>query len=213
MADRLSDVPGAETVRRDLLVGALKYYRQFMADAGHDPQFRHELALAHFKSGVIAGRLGFATDAIREYQAAQTLLAELVKSEPNAGQTSDQLAVTHNNLALLLAGRGDVDAARRHYTAAINIQKRSAEQHADEPVFAGQLAESQANLGMLLDQTGEAAAAERRCARRWAFYARSPNRGPAKRSTPATWRLPATTSVMCCESAARAPQRAQRARP
>ena len=161
MADRLSDVPGAETVRRDLYVGALKYYRQFMAAAGHDPQFRHELALAHFKSGVIAGRLGFATDAIREYQAAQTLLAELVKSEPNAGQTSAQLAVTHNNLALLLAGRGDVDAARRNYTAAINIQKRLAEQHADEPVFAGQLAESQANLGMLLDQVGDAASAER----------------------------------------------------
>ena len=64
MADRLLDMPGAETVRRDLFVGALKYYRQFVADAGDDPQLRHELALAHFKSGVIAGRLGFATDAI-----------------------------------------------------------------------------------------------------------------------------------------------------
>jgi serine/threonine protein kinase len=160
MADRLSDVPGAETVRRDLLVGALKYYREFMADAGHDPQFRHELALAHFKSGVIAGRLGFAAEAIREYQAAQTLLAELAKSESVESQTFAQLAVTHNNLALLLAGRGEMDAARTHYTAAIAIQERLARQHADEPVFSGQLAESQANLGMLLDQAGESAAAE-----------------------------------------------------
>jgi tetratricopeptide (TPR) repeat protein len=161
MADRLSDVPGAETVRRDLLVGALKYYRKFMANAGHDPQFRHELALAHFKSGVIAGRLGFATEAIREYQAAQLLLAELEKSEPKTAQTSAQLAVTHNNLALLLAGRGDTNAARRHYTAAIAIQQRLVEQHNDQPVYAGQLAESEANLGMLLDQVGESAAAEK----------------------------------------------------
>jgi serine/threonine protein kinase/tetratricopeptide (TPR) repeat protein len=160
MAERLSDVPGAETVRRDLLVGALKYYRKFMSEAGHDPQFRHELALAHFKSGVIAGRLGLAAEAIREYRAAQVLLAELANGEHADAQTSAQLAIAHNNSALLLAGRGDIYAARKNYAAAIEVQKRLVKQHADEPVYAGQLAESEANLGMLLDQIGQSAAAE-----------------------------------------------------
>jgi tetratricopeptide (TPR) repeat protein len=160
MADRLSDVPGAETIRRDLLVGALKFYRQFMNDAGHDPQFRRELALAHFKSGVIAGKLGFAKEAIREYQAAEVLLAELANSDPEKGQTSAHLAVTHNNLALLLVGRGDINAARKHYAAAIRIQRQLVEKHGDQPAYAGQLAESEANFGMLLDQAGDSAAAE-----------------------------------------------------
>ena len=160
MADRLLDVPGAEPVRRELLLDALDYYRQFVAEAHDDPQLRHELALAHFKSGVIAGRLGLAADAIAEYQAAQQLLAELVAVKPTSADFRAQLAVTHNNLALLLAGRGDVDAARKHYTAAITIQQRLADQDPGNPSFASQLAESQANLGMLLDQIGDAAAAE-----------------------------------------------------
>jgi serine/threonine protein kinase len=160
-ADRLVDVPGAETLRRDLLHEALNYYRRFMVDAGDDPQFRHELALAHFKSGLIASRLGASVDAINEYQHAQNLLLELVKTGSAQDEHSAQLAVTQNNLALLLAARGDVSAARKQYADAIAIQQRLVNEHSDVPVFAGQLAESRANLGMLLDQVGESTGAER----------------------------------------------------
>jgi tetratricopeptide (TPR) repeat protein len=160
-ADRLADVPGTESLRRDLLVEALQYYRRFMAEAGDDPQFRYELALAHFKSGMIASRLGASADAMNEYQAAQKLLTELTEAESTPNKHSAQLAVTHNNLALLLAARGDMAAARKQYAAAIAIQQRLVDEHSDEPVFVGQLAESQANLGMLLDQVGESTGAER----------------------------------------------------
>src|SRR5262245_36103859 len=126
MADRLLDIPGAETTRRDLLVKTLQYYQQFVKEAGHDPKLRHELALAHFKSAVIAAKLGAAKDAISEYQAAQTLLAALAKEEPAETDPSEQLAVTHNNLGLLLAARGDVDAARGHYSDAIATLRKLA---------------------------------------------------------------------------------------
>jgi serine/threonine protein kinase len=159
-ADRLADVPGAEDVRRDLYLNALAYYRQFVADAGDDPGFRHDLALAHFKSGVIASRLGKTTEAITEYKAAQKLFAELAASDPAHDDYRAQLAVTHNNLALLLVARGDVAAAREHYSAAIDIQERLVAARAGESNYAGPLAESQANLGMLLDQVGESARAE-----------------------------------------------------
>ncbi len=161
MADRLLDFPGAETMRRDLLLDTLRYYRQFVAEASDDPQLRHELALAHFKSGVIAAKLGATADAIGEYQAAQGLLTELAAADPSRTELSAQLAMAGNNLGLLLAARGDVEQARREYAGAIDTQKRLVDKQAGEPVFASQLAEYQANFGMLLDQVGDTDGAER----------------------------------------------------
>jgi serine/threonine protein kinase/tetratricopeptide (TPR) repeat protein len=160
LADRLLEIPGAESVRRDLLLDTLGYYRQFMADAGDDPQLRHELALAHFKSGVIAAKLGATDDAISEYRAAKELLAKLARIESSPTELLSHLAVTQNNLGLLLAGGGEVELARREYATAITINERLAGQHPADPVFASQLAESQANFGMLLDQTGDGQQAE-----------------------------------------------------
>jgi serine/threonine protein kinase/Flp pilus assembly protein TadD len=160
LADRLLEIPGAESVRRDLLAETLGYYRQFVAEAGNDSQLRHELALAHFKSGMITAKLGAPAEAIKEYQTAQQLLTELASKQPTQTEAPAQLALTHNNLGLLLAARGDVEKARDQYNRAIAVQQRLVHEHAADPVFAGQLAESQANLGMLLDQIGNAAEAE-----------------------------------------------------
>jgi serine/threonine protein kinase len=161
LADRLLEIPGAEAVRHEVLIETLNYYRKFMAEAADDPQLRHELALAHFKSGVIAAKLGAGSEAIREYQEASRLLGELAASQTSSDESRAQLAVTHNNLALLLAGRGNIAAAHDHYASAISIQRELVDRHSNEPVYASQLAESQANLGMLLDQTGDATQAER----------------------------------------------------
>ncbi len=80
-SDRLSEFPGAEGVRRDMLLDTLKYYHQFAQDAGNDPNLRQETALAHFRSAVIAAKLGAVDDAIREYKAAQQLLQETHRRE------------------------------------------------------------------------------------------------------------------------------------
>jgi eukaryotic-like serine/threonine-protein kinase len=160
LADRLLEVPGTEPVRRDVLLSALSYYRQFMEGARDDPHLRHDLALAHFKSGVIAAKLGAADEAAAEYESALAMLSELTASETAAADRHAELAVTHNNLALLRAARGDVTAAREHYAKAIAVQTKLVAENAGEPAYAGHLAESQANLGMLLDQIGEPARAE-----------------------------------------------------
>ncbi len=161
LADRLVEIPGTEPVRRDLLESALAYYGQFMDEARDDPDLRRDLALAHFKSGVIASKLGASDDAIQQYNRAIVTLEELTATESPPSEQRAQLAVTHNNLALLLAARGDASGAREHYERAIGIQRRLVREHASEPSYAGHLAESQANLGMLLDQIGEAGNAER----------------------------------------------------
>ena len=161
LADRLLEIPGAENVRRDLLVAALKYYHQFVTDAGNDPELRRETALAHFKTAAIAAKLGATEDAVSEYRAAEGLLEQLAAVEPKSSELSAQLALTHNNLGLLLAARGESAAARRQYDAATAIQKQLVKDHPSDAAAIGQLAESEANLGMLLDQLGDSAGAER----------------------------------------------------
>jgi eukaryotic-like serine/threonine-protein kinase len=161
LSDRLAEIPGAESVRRDVLIEALGYYRQFANEAGNDPQLRQETALAHFRSAVIAAKLGAIDDAITEYQSAQKLLAELVSAEPQRTEPRAQLAVSHNNLGLLFAGRSETEQARLEYDKAIAIQEKLLREQPQNLAFAGQLAESEANLGLLLDQTGDTSGAER----------------------------------------------------
>jgi hypothetical protein len=160
MADRLVEVPGSEPFRRQLLADTLRFYRNFISQATGDPKFQHELALAHFKSGVIEAKLGNTERAVREYGDAERLLEDLVAVTPTNDTLVSQLALTHNNLAILAAARGDRGAARSRYEQAIEIQRQLAAANPEVPDFAAQLAESQSNYGMLLDAQGETDAAE-----------------------------------------------------
>jgi serine/threonine protein kinase/tetratricopeptide (TPR) repeat protein len=161
MADRLTTIPGAETAQRDLLIAALDYYHRFIEQAGDDPQLRQEIALAHFKSGAIAAKLGATTDAIEEYHAAKEILSQLAKADPGAEGVLAQKAVTFNNLGLLLTSRGEAEKAQAYHDAAIDIQQRLLREHPENVNYIDQLAESQANRGMLLEQRGDAQGAER----------------------------------------------------
>jgi tetratricopeptide (TPR) repeat protein len=157
----LTSIPGAEAAQRDLLVAALKYYHDFVSEAGDDPELRHEIALAHFKTGAIAAKLGATADAIGEYRSALGLFSQLAATGPQDDEVSSQLAVTHNNMALLLAARGETAEARKQHDAAIAIQQRLLREHPGDVTHIDHLAESQANLGMLLDQMGDSQGAER----------------------------------------------------
>lgn len=160
LSDRLSEFPGAESVRRDALIGMLKYYREFALDAGNDPQLREESAMAHFRVAAIAAKLGAVQDAIQEYRTSQELLKSLIDSNPSRPELLAQLAVSQNNLGLLFASRAEANAARHEYLAAIAIQQTLVRDHSDNDAFASQLAESEANFGLLLDQLGDAEGAE-----------------------------------------------------
>ena len=167
LADRLSTVPGADSVRRDLLLRTLEYYRQFAVEAADDPQLLHELAMAHFKSGVIAAKLGATSEALNEYDASQKLLEQWITPESNsstargASEVQSQLALTHNNIGLLLMVRGEIGAAKQHYECAIELQRRLVQHCPASAIYACQLAETNGNLSMLLDQIGDTAAAEK----------------------------------------------------
>ena len=124
VSDRLAEVPGAEPVQRDVLIDSLRYYQQFAVDAANDASLRQETALAHFKSAVIAARLGAIPDAIQEYETSQKLLTALIESDSSAVEPQAQLALAHNNLGLLYAGNSEYELARQEYASAITIQQQ-----------------------------------------------------------------------------------------
>jgi serine/threonine protein kinase/tetratricopeptide (TPR) repeat protein len=160
ISDRLQAIPGAEPLRRDLLVDTLRYYREFTREAGDDRQLRHETALAHFKSADIAAKLGAIDDAIKEYDTARKSLAILAETDSTQSGAQAQLALVHNNLGLLFAARGETVRARKEYEDAITLQRHLLSKQPKDPGVISQLAESQANLGLLLDQLGDARGAE-----------------------------------------------------
>jgi serine/threonine protein kinase/tetratricopeptide (TPR) repeat protein len=159
MADRLVDVPGSEPYRQKLLADTRRFYQHFIQQAADDPNLKHELALAHFKSGVIDAKLGKTGQAVTEYTSAQSLLEQLVADSPADEELHSQLALTHNNLAILATARRDFIEARSRYEQAIDMQRELANEHPDVPAYSAQLAESQSNFGMLLDAQGDATGA------------------------------------------------------
>ena len=149
VADRLSGLPGTERVRQEVLQDTLRYYDRFVAQAEDDPALRTDLAVTCFKAGEILGRLGADDEALRSYEKARGIFAQL-----EGDKARGQLAACHNNIALLQAAQGNIDAAQAAYEQAIRLH---AARLAADNGNAGcrlQLASTLGNLALLLSQTG-----------------------------------------------------------
>ena len=57
MAELLSEIPAAESVRRRLLAETLNYYQQFAESAHNDPELREDLAMTFGKIGSLHSKL------------------------------------------------------------------------------------------------------------------------------------------------------------
>ncbi|NLF71922.1 MAG: protein kinase [Candidatus Anammoximicrobium sp.] len=165
-AQRLGDIPGTESLRRELLGDTLRYYRQFIQRAGQDPSLQTGLAVAHFKSAEILERLGEPSEALQSYERAATVLHELSRDPAATNDTRTKLAMCYNNIGLLRANRGETEPAWEAYRKAITLQEGLV---ADEPansVCERDLALTLGNLGLLHGQTGRIQDA-------WTYYERA----------------------------------------
>ena len=102
-----------------MLLDTLGYYRQFLDEAADDPALQQELAMAHFRCGAIAAKLGSLDGAINDYQQAIRLFTGLPESKLSTAECSSQLVSVKNNLGLRYASRGRSHAARDCYDEAI----------------------------------------------------------------------------------------------
>ena len=155
LADKLSDVPGAEQVRQELLQETLEYYQGFLADVQGDPHLQLDMALTAGQVAALTEAIGSSTEAVLEHQRTLRLFEELVASRPGNLDQEKHLARAHNNLALALHRAGRIDDARQHFAEAIRLQERLTAKLPDDRQVTGDLAMSLSNLGLLQNETGQ----------------------------------------------------------
>ena len=161
LAERLKDVPGADGVRREVLEETLRYYENFVEEAGSDPALRTELALTHSKIGTLAEQIGSVESAITAQTNALRLFEQLIAEQPDSVDLRRHAGICQNNLALALQRASRTEHAREAFLKTIEWQKQLVASAADPPPYQQDLALTYNNLGLLLGETGKQAEAER----------------------------------------------------
>ncbi|MEN1678958.1 MAG: protein kinase [Planctomycetota bacterium] len=149
LADRLAELPGAETLRRELLADTLAYYKQFLATAERDADLRSDIAATHFKSGAIALRLGDVANARASYQKA----VDAWRMEDASPQTL--LALGLRSLARVESTLGRHDEAIKHGEEAVSLSRQDLLQQPGDAELASGLADSLASYAAVLKAAGD----------------------------------------------------------
>ena len=158
--ERLSQLPGTEELRRDVLQDTLTYYQHFIMQSAEDPSLRGDLAVTHFKAGQLIEQFGLAEEALDSYEKAKSEFAQLAVDDPTDVSHRRNLALCYNNIALLDNGRGHRNAARKAFDKAIQIQQELVAEEPAQGQYQSDLALSYANLALLEERTGAEAEAE-----------------------------------------------------
>ena len=154
LADQLATVPGAEDVRRSLLLGTIDYYRDFIQESdGHDG-LRAELATALNKIALLTEHVGTNGEALATHEEARAAFEQLAKDEPGRVEHLANQALCENNLGLLLGRMGRPDEAEQRFRQAIERQQSVISRRDNEPRFRRDLALTWNNLGLLLREQG-----------------------------------------------------------
>ena len=99
LAKRLAAVPGADSVRQDILQDTLRYYRSFMDQAERNPLRQREVALTYTKLGRIAEQLNAFQEAIESYDHAERIWQSLEPDDPSRALNANLLGLLHSRLA------------------------------------------------------------------------------------------------------------------
>ncbi len=163
MAELLSGIPAADSVRRQLLIETLDYYERFAAEVRNDPTLRADLAITLGKSGSLQSELGDNDKAIDSLGRSESIYRQLAHETPGDDALLLEWSTSQNNLAEALVRGGELEDAARYYARAITTQKSVAE-HSAAKAFSRHavpaakanlaLATTLNNLGLLLSQTG-----------------------------------------------------------
>jgi eukaryotic-like serine/threonine-protein kinase len=161
--DRLLNEPGTEELRRELLDLARDYYQRFLSRRSNDPTVRDEVALSHFRVGLIVEELDSHQAAVESYEKARDLQLALLADLPDAGSpeakaTKRALSRTLNALARVVLETGDLDGAEELFNETRKLRQELVEStiHPDERFeFDRLLASVEMNLGLLAKTRNE----------------------------------------------------------
>lgn len=155
----LLNQPGLQSLRRDLLLRTRQYYETFLARHGDDPSIPDELALTHYRIGLITESIGSADDALTSLDRARQMQAALVTQTPADADRRYALANTLNRIGEVLVRKRQLDEAREMYDAALEIRQRLVNEKPDDAEYVRKLANTTMNIGIVQQRQGELGAA------------------------------------------------------
>jgi serine/threonine protein kinase/Flp pilus assembly protein TadD len=152
--------PYMERVQREFLLKALRFYEEFAAEQGGDPEVRLGAAQAARRVGDIQHKLGQHDKAAAAYGQAIARLEQLASAFPAEAGYRDELANAHNNHGNLLRDLGRLEAAAQAYRQAQGLFATLAADSPGPPAYRDGLAGSHNNLSLVLQALGRPREAE-----------------------------------------------------
>jgi serine/threonine-protein kinase len=144
---RLLKVPGLQPLRKELLDSAMKYYREFLSQRGHDSTVRVETASATFRVGWINLTLARNDEAVEPLRTATALYEALARSDPGVAEYRRLSAVGHGALGLLYGDQGRFEEAIQEHRKALEIREALAKENPGDLLIRGDVARSHRNIG------------------------------------------------------------------
>jgi hypothetical protein len=155
-ADKLTGLPATETLRRDVLREAERYYVDFIGYAESDPLLRQEMATVRFRLGGVLADLGDPNGAIESYENAIADLQKLRLQLPRDSKLISDLAACLHNLAKRFKDLGDFENAVQAYRQAAAYQQTAMRENLADSAIT-QWSATQTNLALLLIESGDSA--------------------------------------------------------
>jgi serine/threonine protein kinase/tetratricopeptide (TPR) repeat protein len=149
--DRLALTPRQEKIRRELLLEALKFSKQFLQDKDTDAAARWETALAYRHVGDIQEYLGSQDEAVAAYQSALQLLHGLKQEEARADYCHE-LALASSRLGVLLHAKHRPQDAEAAFQKSLAELTRLDGLHPNDPKTLREMAACRQNLADLLKE-------------------------------------------------------------
>jgi serine/threonine-protein kinase len=141
----LLERPDMQPLREQLLRQALEYYEQFLISAQREPELRGELAQANFFVGQITESIESPERALRFFQQAQEIHAELVAEKPDDSARQVEQARTLAAMGGTLQKLQRWDESRTLFQQAEAVQKKLVDAHPENAEYARTLAKTRAS--------------------------------------------------------------------
>src|SRR5262249_4506357 len=130
---KLLNVPGLQSLRKELLDAAQRYYRDFLRERGDDPSVRVEAASASFRVGWIQQMIE-PKEAMEPYRTAIALYEQLARDHPENVEYHRRLAMSYGAQGLLLGSLDRVEEAMASHRRALEIRRAIAEASPNDPL-------------------------------------------------------------------------------
>jgi serine/threonine-protein kinase len=147
----LLDAPGMQPLRKQLLEGALKYYRGFVSRLGDRPEARADLAAALDRVARITSEIGSKEEALDDHIKARGIYRALLDAHPGDARLRRELARSIAAIAALRGETGRREEAVSDYRQALAIQQALAAADPGDARVQDDLAASESGLGQVLE--------------------------------------------------------------